>query len=166
MSQPHIERREIHDFSLSIEAEAARNLNLLNAIESTLAWLTRLTAQLKADISFGESLSTELAAQGDPIDLDGALADHLHAAQQGMEALYDVLLHKRQAGRDDHHLSPDDGIEEAYTEAIAAAADLHNLLNALRWAMGEHDIDAAPQPPSKTYAAQNIDQMFDDLLSS
>lgn len=166
MSHIDTERREIYDFSISVEAEAARHLKLLKDIESTLAWLTRLTSQLKADISFGESLAAELSAFDEPIDPDCTLTDSMLSAQQGIDALYNLLIIKRQTGRDDRELKDSDGIEDAYTEAIAAAADLHNLLNTIRWSIGEHDVDVMPQTANKTYAVEDIDKMFDDILSS
>ncbi|HRO35342.1 hypothetical protein [Thauera sp.] len=158
------ERRELQAFSASVTAGAARSLDLLRDIEITLAWLNRLTGMLRADAEFAESANADLEAISCPIDPDDAIQDDLENAQREVKALYDILIDKRQAGRDDRRLTEDDGIEAAYTEAIAQAADLHNAINALRWNIGEHDIDATPQPKGPVYAAEDIDALFDDLL--
>ncbi|WP_154716819.1 hypothetical protein [Sterolibacterium denitrificans] len=165
MSRIEIERREIRGFSGSVAAEAARNLELLGAIESTLAWLTRLTSTLKVDIAFGTQLAEDIGNLTEVVDPDNSLEAAMLEAQQSVESLYDLLIAKREAGRRDRQLTEDDGIEAAYTEAIAAAADLHNLLNSLRWQIGEHDIDATPHEVREENLYSDPDALLDSLLS-
>lgn len=164
MTRLDIERLELRNFTAGVSAETARNLEILRAIESTLAWLERLTGQLRADFEFADKVNANLAGIPGIIDPDDSIQQGLEKAQIAVEELYGLLISKRQSGRDDHRLMEEDGIEEAYTEAIAAAADLHNAINSLRWNIGEHDTDAEPKAPGKTYAAEDIDKMFDDLL--
>lgn len=162
MTRLDIERTELRNFSAGVQAGAARSLELLRAIESTLAWLERLTSQLNADTTFAEKINFGLDKIEGVIDPDNSLQADLLAAQQEVEALYGVLIEKRQHGRNDHQLTAEDGIEDAYTEAIEAAADLHNAINTLRWNVGEHDIDCTPHEIRK----ENLISDPDDLRSS
>ncbi len=164
MTTLYRERRELKAFSASVSADAARSLDLLRDIEITLAWLIRLKEMLRADAAFAEAANDGLAAIPSTIDPDGAIQNDLEDAQHEVMALYEILIDKRQAGRNDRRLTEDDGIESAYTEAIAQAADLHNAINTLRWNIGEHDIDASDAPDGTTYAADDVDKLFADIL--
>lgn len=136
-------RTELCEFTVGVKAEAARSLKLLHAIESTLAWLNRLSTTLAANTCFALNVNDNLDKADCLIDEDEKLAQEMESAQALMEEVYQELIIKRQHALDDHNLTDEDGIAEAYTEAIAAAADLHNAINTLRWNIGEHDVDVA-----------------------
>ncbi|MEI2699540.1 MAG: hypothetical protein V9E94_14840 [Microthrixaceae bacterium] len=144
---------------------AARSLDLLRAIESTLDGLDHLADRLHADTAFAEKAFAGLDRAGGAIDADEKLQGALEFAQGKVAELHHVLVGKRQHARDDCQLREEDGIEAAYCRAIAAAADLHNAINALRWNIGEHDIDAQPAGLSKRYSVAEIDNLFDDLAA-
>lgn len=166
MTRLDIERTELRAFTDGVRAEAARNLDLLRAIDTTLTWLDRLIGVLRADITFAEKINASLDTIHGVIDPDDTLHGLLEKAQSMVEQVYQELIAKRQSARDDLRLCEDDGIDASYTEAIAAAADLHNALNTLRWNIGEHDVDAEPQALSRAYGADEIGAMFDDMLSN
>lgn len=165
MNKLDTERTELREFTADVEAGAARNLVLLRDIEGTLAWLERLNGTLRADCGFTERVNEGLKLITGVIDPDGSIQNDIEQAQDKIEELYKLLICKRQHGRNDHQLTEEDGIEDAYTESIAQAADLQNSLNTLRWNIGEHDIDASPRQLSKEYAADDIDAMFNSMLS-
>lgn len=166
MSKLDIERTELREFTAGVRADTARSLELLRDIESTLTWLERLTGNLHTDAVFAEKMNLGLEKLVGVIDPDGSIQVALEHTQEEVDSLYKLLINKRQNGREDCQLTEDDGIEYAYTEAIAQAADLHNAINTLRWNIGEHDIDAAPRQLSKAYSADDLDNMFDHMLSS
>lgn len=166
MTPLDVERFELRDFTAGVNAETARSLELLRAIESTLVWLQHLTGQLRNNVAFAEKVNASLDGKSGVIDPDNSIQTELESTQKHVEELYGVLISKRQHGRNDRQLTEEDGIEDAYAEAIAAAADLNNAINTLRWNIGEHDIDAAKTAPSKTYPAVDVDKMFDDILAS
>ena len=165
MNKLDIERTELREFTAGVRADAARSLELLRDIESTLTWLERLTGNLRNDAVFAEKMNAGLEKMAGVIDPDNSIQTALERTQEEVETLYNLLISKRQHGRDDHQLTEEDGIEDAYTEAIAQAADLHNAINKLRWNIGEHDIDTAPRQLSKEYSADDVDAMFDAMLS-
>lgn len=144
MTRLDIERTELQAFTASVQHDTARSLDLLRNIESTLAWLDRLTKQAEADAEFAEKANLALGKLTGVMDPDGSLQANLEEAQEEVHALYTLLIEKRKAGREDRQLTEEDGIEGAYTAAISAVADLHNAINTMRWNIGEHDIDAAP----------------------
>lgn len=167
MTRLDIERTELRDLIECVRAKSARSLGLLRAIESTLAWLERLTAQLQADTDYAEKAIVGLPEVPGVIDPDDSIATSLEAAQAGVEELHGMLVEKRQHARNDHQLTEEDGIEGAYTEAIAAAADLHNVFDTLRWHIGEHDADAEPcvsDPKKIASTPDEIDSVFDALV--
>ncbi len=137
-----------------------RSLQLLRAIDNTILWVNRLAAQLHSDANFAEKLTAVLKDIDGEIDRDGLISEQLEKAQASVNELYNVLIKKREYGRDDEMLS-DDGIEDAYTEVIAVASDLHNNLNDLRWAINEHDADLSKT--SKTYT--NAKELLKDLAA-
>lgn len=166
MNYLDIERTELRAFTASVRDTSARSLDLLRAIESTLTWLDRMASQLRADATFAEKTNEGLHKAEGVIDPDGSIQEDLERVQENVETLYQVLIERRQHGREDRQLTEEDGIEAAYTEAIAQAADLHNAINTLRWNIGEHDIDAEPKSLSKPYSAEDIDTLFDDMLAT
>lgn len=141
MTRLDIERAELREFTADVQAEAARNLELLRDIERTIASVARLTKHLKTDAEFAEKANASLSGINGVIDPDDSIQNALQESQDSVHSLYELLIEKRQSGRNDQRLCDDDGIEDVYTEAIAAAADLHNAINTLRWNIGEHDID-------------------------
>lgn len=155
MTYLDIERTELREFTATVQASAVRSLGFLHALESTLTWLERLTRQLQADVIFAEESNRRLDKITGTLDPDGAIQSALEAAQEAIEALYRLLIERRQHGREDRQLTEEDGIEATYTEAIAQAADLHNAINTLRWNIGEHDIDAEPyvSDPAKVFSS-------------
>ena len=166
MTLLQVERAELLDFTAAVQADAIRSLDLLRAIENTLVWLERLTGQLRTDAAFAEKANAGLVALEGAIDPEQEIQNALEEAQHEVEELYNLLIDKRQHGRNDGQLTDEDGIEDAYTDAISQAADLHNAINSLRWSIGEHDIDALPENQQKSYSANDVDKMFDDILES
>ena len=148
-------------FCQEIEAESARSLDLLRDIDATISSLNRLTAQLNSDLKFSENAIHSINDMDTVIDQDNNISSQLEKAQSSINSLYDVLISQRESGRNDDRLTDDDGIEDAYNEAIVAAADLHNSLNTLRWAIGEHDADMSPV--SKSHS--NMDDLIKELSS-
>lgn len=152
--------KELHDgigsFGREVEAIGARSITLLKDIETTISGVNRLTGQMQADAEFAEKMIEEIKIQNKEIDADNKISSQLEKAQSIIHDLYQELILRRESGRTDSRLSADDGIEEVYSEAIAAAADLQNNLNDLRWQILEHDADLSPVSKSYTDARELI----------
>lgn len=168
MTRLDIERTELRSFAADVGASAARSLDLLINIEHTLTWLEHQTRIFQAHTGFAEKMNDQLDQIAGVIDANDKLAGAMEATQGLVEQVYQMLVAKRQAGRDDSRLTEDDGIEAAYTDAIVAAADLHNALNRLRWNVGEHDIDAVPHvsdPHMVASTPEEIERILNEIIN-
>lgn len=134
----------IGNFAQEVDAESARSIQLLKEIDITISSLNRLTAQLHSDADYAEKFMREIDHTTPEIDPDNTIASKLDETQSIVCRVYNELIQRRESGRHDTRLCEEDGIEAAYTEAIAAAADLQNNLNDLRWHILEHDADLSP----------------------
>lgn len=153
----------IQKFIHEIENESVRSLSVLRAIEDTITSVNRLTAQLNADAKYAEIFTdciNKLTSNSE-IDPENIIIANLEKTQAFVNEIYNELVLRRESGRNDVRLHEDDGIEHVYTEAISAAADLHNNLNELRWHIMEHDADVSQS--SKAYT--DVKEILKDLAS-
>ncbi|WP_090703468.1 hypothetical protein [Nitrosomonas aestuarii] len=163
MKQNNSTFSNIEKFIHEIEDESSRSLQLLRAIEYTITGVNRLTAQLNADAKYADVFIEKIKLlDGDTaIDPEDSVATSLQKTQSSILNVYNELIARRQSGRDDVRLSEGDGIEHVYTEAISAAADLHNNLNELRWHILEHDADIS----SSGKAYTDVNELLKNLAS-
>ncbi len=167
MTRLDIERTELRAFTAEVGDVAARSLTLLRDIEHTLNWLGHRTRMFDTLTAFADQVNNELDRIDGVIDADGALTPAMEEAQGDIEEVYRALIAKRQSARDDRRLCEDDGVEAAYTETIAAAADLHNSINRLRWNIGEHDVDAAPHasdPAMVAHSPEDVERILNQII--
>ena len=156
MTRLNKSRNDLIGFCHEVASENARNLDLLRSIDNTLSLLNRLAAQLRADTGYTEKNIAIVKALPVEYDPDNTILESIDKVQSATGDLYHELVSRGNAAKGDSRLTEDDGIEEAYTAAIAAAADLHNSLNTLRWVIGEHDADLSPVSKPFTNAADLI----------
>ncbi|SET40657.1 hypothetical protein SAMN05216326_12531 [Nitrosomonas marina] len=163
MGQNNCTFSNIEKFVHEIENESVRSLHILRDIEDTITIINRLTAQLNADARYAEIFIDRIKklTTKSEIDPENIIIANLEKAQSFINDIYNVLVLKRDSSRNDVRLSEDDGIEQVYTEAIGAAADLHSNLNDLRWHVMEHDADLSQT--SKAYT--DVKELLKDLAS-
>ena len=165
MTRAESETIELCIFGREVRDDSTRSLDLLRAIDATLANLARLRKKLDADTEFAAGLLDALTAkQGrPPIDPDDKLCEVLLEAQRGVERLHATLLSKQRSAETDADLRDEDGIADVYAEVVASAAALHNKLNDLRWAVGEHDADLETPSEQTLSTSAEIDAFFATL---
>jgi len=168
MVRAAIERdKQLCEFGQGVRDDAVRNLHILRAIDDTLANLKRMQKHLQADADFAEEMAAAISKVDAPekkIDESGELDERLYAAQGLVEELYKLLLEKQDVARTAKELTEEDGVAEAYTEVVSAAADLHNGLNTLRWAVSEHDAELSAVS-GKVHNVSTLDEFFAELES-
>lgn len=159
-------RDALRDFGKRVLSGAARELSYLQAIEQTLDALLWDQKVLKMAAEFAVETSDRIkrTEPKEQLDKDGSLVGLFGQAQAKVEEYYLALIKKRDAALADPALTEEDGVAEAYTDTIALAADLHNALNDLRWAIMEHDAALSPTD-GKTYGAENLEGLFAELKS-
>lgn len=120
--------------SAQVQAQAARSLALLLAIESTIERLTQNAAITRIVAREVESFNDRLRAQHSGADLDpeGCASELLLRSAELAERVHAREVARREAARRDHRLNGDDGVEEACSDYIAALAEYHTAVGELR----------------------------------
>lgn len=148
---------EVRNFCESVSQSTTKNITLLKAIEQTVNWLAWIQNSAKADASFADKAAEDIKTceRVKTIDLDGTLCALIEETESGLERIHQLLISKREAARKAPELKGDhkDAVVDEYTNAIAAIADLHNLMADLRWAIGEHDADLE-KPSGPAYSSR------------
>lgn len=145
--------------------ESLRSLQVLRAIEETISALTYDRKFYKEFAAVaGEFAKTVKSGKPDRIlDLNGDLEATLARAQQAAKDLYDSLITRRRLAEEDLQVNDEDGLVEEFTRTINVLADLHNKINDLRWAVGEHDADLEKPGAKHLKTAAEIEDALKSL---
>jgi len=130
--------------------ESLRSLQVLRAIEDTISALTYDRKFYKEFAEVAEGFAKNVKG-GNPVkilDPNGDLEATLARAQQAAKDLYESLITRRSLAEEDPEVNDEDELVDEFTRTISVLADLHNKINDLRWAVGEHDADLE-KPGSK-----------------
>lgn len=141
----------IERYSLDIVSRSARDLTLIKAIEQTLDALRYNKTRFEADASFALDFAERIKNIKPTVVLDesGKLDDAILRAQDSVKSTYLAYIEKRTYASEDRSLEAEDGIPEAFTETIAASAELYNALSDLRWTISEHDAELSGRIDAK-----------------
>ena len=139
------EGARISSFARVVAETNTTNLQLLRAIENTVAWLAWVERNAKTDVAYALQLGDALrTSAGDQIiDGDGSLCAQLEATEVVLGEFHSVLGKKKSASETARELKGDhrECVVEGYERAMAAIADLHNAMAELKWTIGEYDAD-------------------------
>lgn len=143
----------------SASETAARSLEVLDAIEQTIDSLRWVADRADADAAFfvREADRIRNYAPSTPIDLDGTRSQSLESVMGEIEKVCQRFSDKRGAAAVAPELTADDGVVDAYNEAISGLSDLHDAINDLRWAVIIQD-GLLEKPTGKPEA--NVDNLF------
>ena len=140
-----------------IVGATARDLDLLEAIDKTITALDLIKEQM---VYHTETVSREIdRVKNDPkiIDEDGSIVRSIEETRDTLGAVHAKFVKKCEAAKQAEELREDDGVVDAYYDMINSTADLHNAINALCWAIGEHDADLDETLPG---SFDNADDLF------
>lgn len=130
------------------QAMVARNLQLLQAIETTLLHLEQDTQQLHLMTSGIESTLEELqratAVTPTAIDPAGAVCRSLEVTGDIASRMYRRAKAQHADACQDFRLTSDDGIADAYGGYLAAVESFHDAVEALREWIATHDAVLEP----------------------
>ena len=154
------EHRELRAINRLVGEMADRDLDILKRIDKKIDSLRddEAVMRLHADtitrhIPLIKSLPLVL-------DQDGSLVTMFERTRDVLAEMHAMMRKKCDAARSAPELKPDDGVVEAYCEAMGTTARLHDLVNDLCWAIGEHDADLDEVAPSGPYSSA------DDLMAA
>lgn len=146
----------------SVQAVAARNLQLLQAIENTVNRLgsdTKLLGGI-AD-GFAELMEAVQKSNSDnPLDPQGFVCTSLQNSSDAASRIYARATGARQSACDDKALRPDDGVVEAFDEYLAAVASVHDLIEQIKDWIEIHD---AALEPSTGVTYSDVNALFEAL---
>jgi hypothetical protein len=145
----------------NVQALAARNLNLLHDIESTLAALNDDTKLFDAITATFEEVTNRLKANPpeSAVDADGETSNILVQTADSTRRLYERAVSKRESARADLSLTDDDGVVDAYDALISSLRNLFDAIEVLReWI---ETFDAILEP-----ALEGVFSTVDDLFAA
>jgi hypothetical protein len=160
MEQIEMNSREASKFralNRMVGGVAQRDLNLLNTIDKTIDSLCELKAEM--DI-LADTIQREIQRLKDTsgvIDEDGSIILMLEETRDVLGQSHAALIKQCATVRKAPELHPDDGVVEAFCEVLDSTAALHNAVNDLCWAIGEHDADLDEKLPG---SYSNADDLF------
>lgn len=154
-------------FEVSAEANQ-KSLTLLRAIDFTIEALTWVEKQVNAPVPFIQRACDSIrnCERKAKIDESGIVSSAALSAEEAATELYNVLLDKKAlafAAAKELDGPDREAVVEAYARLIAAAADLHNVVADLRWAIGEHDADLDESSGAPLSTAEEIAAYLDAL---
>lgn len=146
-----------------VGAVASRSLHLLDAIDETVTSLenNRQLVTLLSDHAKKQVAALKASPPAHEIDEDGKVSEKLDLAAQHLRRIYDDAIRRRKAAVEDADLHPDDGIVDAYTAFIAAAADFHNSLEDLRDVV--ETLDSLHSPTAEGGPYENVSDLLKAL---
>jgi hypothetical protein len=144
------------------QALAARNLDLLRAIENTVDCLVADTNLVRSICATYEEIQTKLSSSQTVIDPTGHICSVLEKASGSCARIYEDSKKRHMSAVRDPQLRSDDGVVDAYDEFMVVINQLHDTIEELCDWIATHD--AVLQPTTgETFAS--VDSLFDALLS-
>jgi hypothetical protein len=155
-----LEIRKLHAFGALVADYAARDLQLLGEIESTIEFLDIALLRTEQSNRSAEMLIEIVNQSDDDIDPSGRLNMVFEKTRDMIANIHGALVVAHQSALDDHRLNDEDGIADGCKRLINEFAELHNNLNTLAWAIGENSADHE-KVISKSYTS--VEEMFADM---
>ena len=142
-----------------VQALAARNLQLLQAIESTLSQLGSDVKLVYAIAGAFEEIQRALSegANGTVIDPEGVACSALVKASDACLRIHAAAKSGHQAACDDRRLRNEDGVADAYAEYLIAVESAHDSIESLREWIATHDALLDPDLPG---SYTSVDDLF------
>lgn len=146
-----------------LRGATARSLHLLKAIDGTIDALILTRKEMDVLREAFQGLHAKIIELDAPICEKSTIA-HLEQAQDSLTATHSLLLPGLDAARKAPELKHDDGVVEAYEEAIESVLALNGTIEHLRWSILEHNADReeAHEPKIMRDTAA-IDSFLDSL---
>lgn len=132
---------ELKSIGNSIEIIASRDLATLNALDNAVDVLTKRADVLRLHAQMLHKEIVIIKNDCEVVDPTYELADQLEKIRDRVGDMHGALKSNFERAKDLPQVQSNDALLEAYKEILNAAALLHNTLNELVWAIGEHDAD-------------------------
>lgn len=144
------------------QALAARNLDLLRAIENTVDCLATDTDLVRSICATYAEIQTKLSSAQTEIDPTGHICAVLEKASGSCSRIYEDAKKRHLSAAKDPQLRSDDGVVDAYDEFMVAIHQLHDTIEELAEWIATHD---AVLQPTTGETFEGVDGLFDALLT-
>lgn len=148
-----------------LNCETARSLELLRQIDGTVEALVLLRRQMDAlSEAFNSLLSrfnTNPPAEAIPEDV---VVPTLEESQDSLRKMHGELERRKACAKADPDLKTDDGVVDAYEQAMDSVISLNLVIEQTRWALLEHNADSeGPHEPQLLQSDEEIDSFIRSL---
>lgn len=147
-----------------LRGEAVRSLDLLRAIDGTIESLVLLRRQMNAFSETVESHIKSVLAETKVVFEEDAIIPTLEQSQDILRSIHDGLQGQLKSAKNSTQLHSDDGVDDAYAQAIEAVIGYNATIERLRWSILEHNADMEGEHrPHLLGSKADIDGFFDSL---
>lgn len=154
------EHRTLRVINLLVGEMADRDLDILKKIDKKI---DRLRDDEEVMRIYADTIARHIPLIGSlpvAVDKDGMLVAMFERTRDVLAEMHAILSKKCDSARTAPELKPEDGVVEAYCEVMVTTAHLHDMVNELCWAIGEHDADFDEVVPGGPYGS------VDDLMAA
>lgn len=153
-----LEHRKLRAINRLVGEMADRDLGILKRIDKKIDGLRDDEAVMRIHADTIARHIPLIKSLPVVLDKDGTLIAMFERTRDVLAEMHALLSKKCEAARTAPELKPEDGVVEAYCEVMATTAHLHDMVNELCWAIGEHDADLDEVAPGGPYSS--VDQLM------
>lgn len=147
-----------------LRVEAVRSLDLLRLIDGTIEALVLMRRQMDAFNETIGSLITQVIGSKDCLYAEDEILPSLEQAQDTLAKVYSDLEKRLGFAKSAPELRSDDGVDDAYLQAITSVLSYNAAIERLRWSILEHNADMEGHQEAVLLTTdKDIDDLFDSL---
>lgn len=165
MYQRNVEstRNSILFLSESAGGEAQRTIALLNDIEATVDALNGFSKHLTIDLDTGIRFLSLVLSCEFPIDPQGKVRASIEKSQSTLAHLYRALGKNKVSAENDNRICEDDGVVDAFAQAMETVTALYDTMEDLRSTILEHDLNFESAAGETFFS---VEELFHDILKN
>lgn len=147
-----------------LRGEAARSLELMRDIDGTIEALVLVRRQMDGCREAVESLIKMVNGSTKGAFSEDEIIPSLEQSQELLKKLDEDFSRKLAAAKCAPELRSDDGVDDAYVEALNAVHLYNEAIETLKWCVLEHNADMEGRKGSQMLTNdKDIDDLFDNL---
>lgn len=144
--------------------ETVRSLDLLRKIDGTVDSLVLMRRQMDAFSEAVDGLLKTVLQASKGIFSEDEIIPPLEQSQDALKRIHERLCGGQFSARRTPELCPEDGVDDAYGQAILAVEAFSAKIETLRWSILEHNADVEGKSQELLLSTDDdIDRFFDNL---
>lgn len=147
-----------------LRSEAVRSLDLLRVIDGTIEALVLMRRQMDAFNEAIHSLIAQVLVAKNCVFTEDEIIPSLEQSQDILAKIYADLEKRLAYAKAAPELRSDDGVDDAYAQAINSVLNYNAAIEKLRWGILEHNADMDGHHEATLLTTdKDIDDLFDNL---